>query len=50
MLSENFGELLRQVLECVGVNQDVFHVFNHGITWVEAQADFVCLLSRIHLV
>nr|DAX17126.1 MAG TPA: hypothetical protein [Caudoviricetes sp.] len=33
MLSEYFGELLCQVLECVGVNKNVFHVFNHGITW-----------------
>ena len=40
MLSEYFGELLRQVLECVGVNQNVFHVFNHGITCGLSANDF----------
>lgn len=40
MLPEYFGELLRQVLECVGVNKNVFHVFNHGITWGLYASDF----------
>lgn len=39
MLSEYFGELLRQVFECVGVNKNVFHVFNHGITWGLSASD-----------
>ena len=44
MLSEYFGELLRQVLKCVGVNQNVFHVFNHGITCGLDASDFIVFI------
>ena len=44
MLAEYFGELLRQVLECVGVNQNVFHGFNHGITWGMGASDFIVFI------